>query len=280
MGALIVVSRNTENSSEEVLIDTHFIVSRIINRYIALPNDPVFERYVVSWLQSFRDNLWRLCDRPSGLCSLDRFNGALEIFIKSYRDFLYNTGASIEVKEKVYSYVREIIDQLIEYIRKSYPRYEPPVSIDKPDKYRIELNMRNIRDQDLRKMILEIQGSEGIVSRYELRRNREVLELPVGTYQIRVISGDKEIYRDVLKVYRDSSLSIDLAGEIIKRHETSPRQIIHAGREIVIQIPRRKSSASKIRIRRLINYLSRLDIIALILLIILLIIDLIIIFLK
>jgi hypothetical protein len=280
MGALIVVSRDTSKSSEEVLIDTHFIVSRIINRYIALQSDPVFERHVLPWLQVFRDSLWRFCEKPSGLCSVDKFNDALEIFVKSYRDFLYNTGAPIEIKEKIYFYVKEIIDQVIEFIRKNYPNYSPSVSIDKPDKYRVELNMKNIKDQDLRKMILEIQGSEGVVSKYELKRSREILELPVGTYQIRVISGDKEIYRDVLRVHRDSSLSIDLSKDISKRHELSPRQIIHAGREAVVQIPRKKYSASKIKIKRLINYLAHVDVIALILLMILLIIDLLIIFLK
>ncbi|MGC9010174.1 MAG: hypothetical protein ACP5I7_06145 [Sulfolobales archaeon] len=280
MGALIVVSRDTSKSSEEVLIDTHFIVSRIINRYIALQGDPVFERHVLPWLQVFRDSLWRFCEKPSGLCSVDKFNDALEIFVKSYRDFLYNTGAPIEIKEKIYFYVKEIIDQVIEFIRKNYPNYSPSVSIDKPDKYRVELNMKNIKDQDLRKMILEIQGSEGVVSKYELKRSREILELPVGTYQIRVISGDKEIYRDVLRVHRDSSLSIDLSKDISKRHELSPRQIIYAGKEAAVQIPRKKYSASKIKIKRLINYLAHVDVIALILLMILLIIDLLIIFLK
>ncbi len=276
MGALIVALGDNSNSSNESLIDIHFIVSRIINRYIALSKDPVIEKYVIPWLLIFRDNLWRFCEKPSGLCSVSRLNEALEIFVRSYRDFLYGTGASIEIKERVYSFIKEIFDQVIDYVKKSYPEYKPLVNIDKPDKYRVEMFMKNIKEQDLRRLVIEIEGSEGLLSRYEFRRSREVLELPVGTYQIKVINGGNIIYRNILRVDRDSSLSIDLGRESIEKKSSPAKQFVSLGREIVVQVPKKRFVKRGFGLGRILRLLRRprLETISIILLIILLIIDL------
>lgn len=235
-----------------------------------LTNDPI-DKYLSSWLSDFRENLWRTCKSPTGLCDLEDLDKALKILVKQYNDFLYSTGAPIEIKNKTYSVMREIIDQVIEFIRKTYPGYNLSTEIERPSSYRLELNMRNIQESGLRKLILEIRGAEGLASRYEIKRSREVLELPIGTYQLRIYSGDKELFSDVIKVSGDSSLTIDLPKR--RSREQSTRDLLSGRGKVVVQIPRRRIFR-RISVKNILKRLSRLDIVSIALLIILVVIDL------
>ncbi|MEZ0290080.1 MAG: hypothetical protein ABWJ42_03190 [Sulfolobales archaeon] len=253
----------------EELIDIHYIVSRIVNKYIALLGDSGSEREVREWLLTFREDIWRRCESPLGYCPLEKVDRAIRQLVDSYRRFLVETAYSYESKIRVYEYMRKILSEIEEYIRSKIPQYSIGGEIEKPSIHKLEIVLRPSLDKRER-LYLEIIGVGDYRESFIISSPKNLIEIPVGSYQVRLLRGDSEIYRERVIVTRDTTLSIALE-QIQKTREE--KRIVNRDK-IVADIRSSKRYISTLR--RILRRAYDLNFIAIILLITLLIVDLII----
>jgi hypothetical protein len=260
----------SENDHSRILIDVHHISSKIISRYIAVLNDYGVEKELKDWLYSMRERLWKECSSPSGLCSLDNVDKVINMLINDYERFLLGTSYSFDEKMRIYRSLYEILDEINRFIKMKYDKYDLLQRLRKPSLHKLEISIKNIDIKRASPLRLELSDPyKGALQTYVIESRRESIDVPVGTYQIRLLDGEREIYKTMIRVSEDSVLNISIDTELEKEKR---------GRRIKRTIEKRKETFYRGRLEVFLKIFSRKDLntIALIILLILVILDIII----
>ncbi|MEM0458138.1 MAG: hypothetical protein QXD76_03720 [Sulfolobales archaeon] len=258
-------------NSDTGRVDVHHVVSRIVNRYIAVLSDEAGEGNVREWLIRFREKLWKLCQNPSGLCSVDVLNSSIEDLLRSYERFLYETAYAYEIKLRVYEILLKILSEIEDYLRtRSITGFSYSSKLEKPSMHRVEIVFKPGIDKR-EKLHLEISGLGGYYESFTISSSRNLIEMPTGSYKLRLLKGGSEVYRESFKVSGDVTLSIALE-KVLKKHSEAMRR---GAREIgrVAGVGRWRVRTS---LKRIVRVVTDLRYIAVILILMILVLDLII----
>jgi len=95
------------------IIDLHYIISRIINKYIgSLDPGDVYERELANTLIFLRESMWRSCGSSGGLCGEEVVIGSLDLLKNSYNLLVLRSGAPYDVKMKIYRIFKDLVNEI------------------------------------------------------------------------------------------------------------------------------------------------------------------------
>ena len=193
---------------EDKKIDIHYIISRIINRYIGELNDDIeYERELRNLLDNLRDEMWESCGDSRGLCDEETVIELINTSLKSGFELIITKYSAVkEAKTRIIDVVREIVNSINEHTRESVGRDIIETSwITTPSTYRVKITINRDIDPEARLEIINDAGIKIILK----PENREVkTELAKGTYIARLVSRGMIYAQKRFEVYRDLELNI------------------------------------------------------------------------
>ncbi len=190
----------------------HYIISRIINRYLGELNDDIeYEKELRNLLDSLRDEIWESCGDSTGLCSKQVVREIVNRSLKSGFEIIITKYSTIEeAKSRIIDIVRKIVEGINEYTKTAIGEELIDSSwITTPSTYKVKIVIKRDIDPEAR---LEIINEAGIKIVLEPKHREVKTELTKGSYVARLVS------RGI--VYAQKRFDIDRNTEI----EITPRE--------------------------------------------------------
>ncbi len=195
------------------IIDLHYIISRIINKYIgSLDPGDVYERELANTLIFLRESMWRSCGSSGGLCGEEVVIGSLDLLKNSYNLLVLRSGAPYNVKMKIYKIFRDLVDEINSYGERNLGHDLVTTEwLREPRLYRLLVRVRGKNIP--REAVVEVIGHNHYSEKDKVNPRENIFNLAEGEYLVRLsiegnVAAQKQIFLDrdyeVELVYQES----------------------------------------------------------------------------
>jgi hypothetical protein len=195
------------------IIDLHYIISRIINKYIgSLDPGDVYERELANTLIFLRESMWRSCGSSGGLCGEEVVIGSLDLLKNSYNLLVLRSGAPYDVKMKIYRIFKDLVDEINSYGKKNLGHDLVTTEwLREPRLYRLLVRVRGKNIP--REAVVEVIGHNHYSEKDKVNPRENIFNLAEGEYLVRLsiegnVAAQRQIFLDrdyeVELVYQES----------------------------------------------------------------------------
>jgi len=178
------------------IIDLHYIISRIINKYIgSLDPGDMYERELANTLIFLRESMWRSCGSSGGLCGEEVVTGSLDLLRNSYNLLVLRSGAPYEVKMKIYRIFKELLDEINSYGKKNLGHDLVTTEwLREPKLYRLSVRVRGKNIP--REAVVEVIGHNYYSEKDKVNPRENIFNLAEGEYLVRLsIEGNVAVQK-------------------------------------------------------------------------------------
>ncbi len=195
------------------IIDLHYIISRIINKYIgSLDPGNVYERELANTLIFLRESMWRSCGSSGGLCGEEVVISSLDLLKNSYNLLVLRSGAPYNVKMKIYRIFKDLVDEINSYGKRNLGHDLVTTEwLREPRLYKLLVRVRGKNIP--REALVEVIGHNHYSEKDKVNPRENIFNLAEGEYLVRLsiegnVAAQKQIFLDrdyeVELVYQES----------------------------------------------------------------------------
>jgi len=183
------------------IIDLHYIISRIINKYIgSLDSSNAYERELAQSLVVLRESMWRSCGSSGGICGEEVVASSLDFLKSSFNLLVLRSGAPYEVKMKIYRVFRDLVEEINSYGRRSLGHDLLSTEwLREPRIYRLSVRVRGRNIP--REAVVEVIGHNSYSEKDKVNPRENVFNLAEGEYLVRLsiegsVAAQKQVFLD------------------------------------------------------------------------------------